>query len=346
MFAHLPLVVFAVTGVLGLTAATPVNPGHPLPATHALVNEQPATIVTGTYEGPEGRRDWRLAVPAGRSATARPVLVVLHGCLQDAADIARGSRLDALAREANALVLYPEQPVGANPRKCWNWFDAAHQQRGQGEPALLAALVGQVIATHGGDPRRVHWMGISAGGAMATLVAVAYPEQVASLTSIAGIAWRAAPNVGKALAVMQQGAGETLPPATSMLDAMGERARAWPVLVVHGTSDVVVNVRNAEETVRQFVGVHDQVRARAGRAPLTAIEMAEPAGPSSAYQVSATEWRDEQGAAQVTLLRIAGGGHAFPGGSPAGTFTDEKGPDLTARLRSLLTRPVGTPSAR
>lgn len=295
-----------------------------------------ARIVTGRYDGPEGQRDWRLAVPRGAEARGTlPMLVVLHGCLQDAADIARGSQLDALAKSAGVLVLYPEQPVTANPRKCWNWFDAAHQARGTGEPALLAALIESVARTHGADPARVHLAGISAGAAMATLLTVAYPERFASLTSVAGVGWKAAPNVGRALAVMQQGAGSALPDAAALLHAMGSRARAVPVLIVHGGADNVVSVRNADDVVAQFVGVHDALRARAGQGPLTLREA--PPVDAHGHAVRERQWRDPQGTAQVTMLRVEGLGHAWPYGAKSGSFTDPAGPDLVERLRRLVT---------
>jgi poly(hydroxyalkanoate) depolymerase family esterase len=290
-----------------------------------------ARIVTGTYDGPEGRRDWRLAMPSGHHEPAqRPLLVMLHGCLQDAADIARGTQLDAIAASAGILVLYPEQPATANPRKCWNWFDAAHQSRDAGEPALLAALIADVVRTQGADPTRVHLAGISAGGAMATLLAVAYPERFASLTSVAGVGWRAAPDVGRALAVMQAGAGEALPDASALLQAMGARARAMPVLIVHGSADNVVSVRNADDLARQFVGVHNALRAQAGQGALTMTEV--PVSEANGYAVQERQWRDSRGEPHVTLVRIDGLGHAWPHGSTTGSFTDPGGPALAERL--------------
>lgn len=294
-----------------------------------------ARIVTGAYTGPLGSRAWRLAVPSSHRPTdARPMLVMLHGCLQDAADIARGTRFDEIAESAGVLVLYPEQPVSANPRKCWNWFDAAHQQREAGEPGLLASLIADVAATQGADPARVHLAGVSAGAAMATLLAVAYPERFLSLTSMAGIGWAAAPSVVTALPVMQQGAGDALPSAERLIGAMGTRARALRVIVVHGTADPVVSFRNATELSGQFVGVHNALRARRGDGPLVARER--PDEISDGYTVRELQWYDETGQAMVALVRIEGLGHAWPFGAPAGSFTDAKGPNLARRIGELV----------
>jgi poly(3-hydroxybutyrate) depolymerase len=187
----------------------------------------------------------------------------------------------------------------------------------------------------------VHLAGISAGAAMATLLGVAYPEQFLSITSVAGIAWRGAVNVGQALTVMQQGAGEALPDAAALRAALGTGARVPRVLVVHGAKDNVVSIRNADETVRQFAGVHEAIALARGTGPLERVEL--PATIANGYTVRETQWRDADGMAQVTLLRVDELGHAFPRGDAAGTFTDPSGPDLVERLRVLIAGAPPTP---
>ncbi len=262
------------------------------------------------------------------------MLVMLHGCLQDAADIARGSQLDELAARDEVLVLYPEQPESANPRKCWNWFDRANQQRGAGEPALLAALIDRVAMDHGADPARIHLAGVSAGAAMATLLAVAYPERYQSLTSASGIGWSAAPTVVEALSVMQRGAGEQLPTPVHMAEAMGPRARAFPVFIVHGAADHVVSIRNATELASQFVGLHDLLRKRAGQPALELVDR-EPIT-EGGYTVRERQWRDADGRVKVTLLRVEELGHAWSAGDSSGSFTDPKGPVIIRRIAALI----------
>ncbi|WP_310571383.1 PHB depolymerase family esterase [Gemmatimonas sp.] len=291
-------------------------------------------VVSGEYDGPEGRRPWRLFVPAGDATTPRAMLVMLHGCTQDAADIARGTRFDEEAQAGNFLVLYPEQTVAGNPRRCWNWFDAAHQSRGSGEPAILAAMIAKVGAEYHADPHRVHLAGVSAGAGMSVLLAVAYPERFASLTSASGIGWRAASDVAGAIAVMQKGAGDGLPSGAAMRAAMGANAWALPVLVVHGGKDAVVSVRNADETARQFAALHDLVRGEAGQAPLVGAEM--PPRVEHGYTVQERHWNDAGGRVAVTLVRVDELGHAWSGGSPSGTFTDSAGPKASQLIATFI----------
>lgn len=341
-----------VAGVGGMVLPTPARavPSPLPPAAMSTVTPEPTPppgdgrVVEGRYAGPEGTRAWRLYVPPTHApGRALPLLVLLHGCTQDAADIARGTRMDEAAQAGGFLVLYPEQPASANPRKCWNWFEPAHQGAG-GEPALLHALVTDVARQWGADPGRVHVAGISAGAAMATLLAVAYPASVASLTTVAGIPWKGATTVGAALQVMQRGAGAAMPGGEALLAAMGPSARAFPVLVVHGEQDNVVAPVNGDETARQFVGWHDALRARDGSPPLVAVPPA--ASEEGGRSRRDAAWCDAQGTAWVRLVRIGGLGHAWGGGSPAGTFTDPSGPSVTALVAAMVSGAGSAPPTR
>lgn len=295
-------------------------------------------VIRGRYEGSEGARPWRLFVPSRRTAKPGMLLVVLHGCLQNANDIAAGTRMDEVAEEQGFSVLYPEQVPEANARGCWNWFDAAHQSRGSGEPAIIAAMLADLVKrpelANVVDRAQIHLVGISAGAAMANLVAVAYPETFASLTSASGITWKGASDVTGALTVMQKGGGGSVQTADAVVQAMGPNARALPTLVVHGGRDAVVSTRNADETAQQWVGVHDLLRARRKLAPLSADATAR-TRTENEYTVSQRDWRDEHGGVQLSLVRIEELGHAWSGGSKTGTFTDEKGPDATRMVAAF-----------
>jgi poly(hydroxyalkanoate) depolymerase family esterase len=293
----------------------------------------PGGVVSGAFKGPEGERAWRLYVPT-HAAAPRTLLVLLHGCLQTAADIAAGSRMDAVAEEQGFLVLYPEQDIAANPRRCWNWFEPAHQGRDAGEPRLLAALIADVAQQHGVDPQRIHIAGISAGAGMAGLLAVAYPERFATLSLVSGVAWRVATNVGRALAVMKDGGGSAVPPPAAVIDAMGPRARAIPALVIHGDKDASLHPRNGEEAVVQWVGVHNLLRARSALPVLQ--ESTTESRTENGYEVTEQTWPDDRGRSVVTFIRVAGLGHAWSGGSAKGSFADERGPDASRRIAALM----------
>lgn len=279
---------------------------------------------------PLGERRYRLFVPARAGAEGpAPLFVVLHGCTQDAGDIARGTRFNQHAERGGFLVLYPEQPATANPQKCWNWFLPEHQARGRGEPGLIADLARGVIAVHPVDPSRVYLAGISAGGAMAVLTAVAYPDLFAAVAVHSGIAYRAARTLAEALAAME-GRGPRAPDlAREARTAMGAHARAVPAFVMHGAADSRVHPANAAALAEQFT----VLAALCGTELAPAVTETAAVGGRTAER---TVWTSRDGPPVVERWIVDGLAHAWSGGSAEGTWTDPAGPDATAGMVRFL----------
>ncbi len=262
---------------------------------------------------------YRLYVPPAQAAHAgpRPLVLMLHGCTQDADDFAAGTRMNALAREAGVLVLYPEQIQRANAQKCWNWFKTQHQQRGRGEPALLASLTRQVMAQHGVDASRVYVAGLSAGGAMADILGRTYPELFAAVGVHSGLAAGAASDLPSALAAMRSGA-----PAGQ---ASGPALR--PVIVFHGDADSTVHPSNGAAVASGAHGSNSPAQATAGRTP-------------GGQRFTRTVYGAAGSAAAGEYWQLHGAGHAWSGGSAAGSYTAPGGVDASAEmLRFFLAHP-------
>src|SRR5262249_46857515 len=126
-----------------------------------------SAFIHGSFGNAAGSRAYKLFVPASYRKRPVPLVVMLHGCTQDPDDFARGTRMNALAEQHRCLVLYPAQSAQANPQRCWNWFSAMDQRRGEGEPAILEGMTREVMAHYAVDAGKVYVAGLSAGGAMA-----------------------------------------------------------------------------------------------------------------------------------------------------------------------------------
>lgn len=266
-------------------------------------------FVSGHYAHRAGKRDYRLFIPGVQTDKPRTLILMLHGCTQNPDDFAAGTRMNAVAEARGVLVVYPEQPRSANMQRCWNWYEPGDQQREGGEPALIAGIVRQVIAEFSADDRRVYAAGLSAGGAAAAILAMTHPDLFAAIGVHSGLACGSARDVPSAFAAMK-GVGA---PAT------GER-HAVPLIVFHGDRDRTVHAANGDRVTAQ--GPSDpelRTSATQGRTP-------------DGVDYTRTVRTDASGRAVVEQWVVHGAGHAWSGGSPAGSFTDPRGPDASQEM--------------
>src|SRR3954463_5474401 len=139
------------------------------PSTADIVPEG-ARFIEGTFSNPAGSRAYKLFVPSRYQGQPLPLVVMLHGCTQSPDDFAAGTRMNFIAEEQSCFVVYPAQRSEANQAKCWNWFRTADQQRGKGEPSLIAGITRQIMRDYSLDPKRVYVGGLSAGAAAAAIM--------------------------------------------------------------------------------------------------------------------------------------------------------------------------------
>ena len=259
-----------------------------------------------------------------------PLVVMLHGCTQDPDDFAAGTAMNFLAEEAGFLVAYPAQANGANASKCWNWFQTAHQQRGKGEPSFIAGITHRVMTEYHADARRVYVAGLSAGGAMAAIMALTYPDLYAAVGVHSGLAAGCAHDLPTALAAMQHGghAGQT---------GVG---RAVPLILFHGDHDATVHPDNADHLIRQWATAEPV--ATGATAPSVTVRQGRAAG-GRAYTCEI--YHDARRQVVVERWIIHGAGHSWSGGSSSGSYTDPTGPGASREMvRFFQEHPRETPA--
>jgi poly(hydroxyalkanoate) depolymerase family esterase len=266
-----------------------------------------------SFSNAAGTRAYKLYVPSRRADGPRPLVVMLHGCTQSADDFAAGTRMNFAAEEHGCFVAYPEQPAAANVSRCWNWFKGGDQQRGAGEPALIAGITRQIMADYAIDPRRIYVAGLSAGGAAAAIMGEAYPDLYAGVGVHSGLACGAARDLPSAFAAMRGDA-----PVRAGPRAGKDAGHAVPTIVFHGDRDTTVHPRNGAQVV-----------ARAGG---DVQVLAEPQAAAQRGRFTRSVRRDASGRSVLELWEIHGAGHAWSGGSSAGSFTDPAGPDATREM--------------
>lgn len=304
--ASAPVIEDALRGLLGRVAARRQR--------HAPAAADPAPagarFLSRTFAGEAGSRGYKLYIPASLAeGVPPPLLLMLHGCTQSPDDFAAGTRMNVLAEAHGLLVAYPAQAQSANAQRCWNWFNPADQRRGAGEPLLIAGITRQILREQGADPRRVYIAGLSAGGAKAAIMGAAYPDLYAAVGVHSGLACGAAHDVPSAFAAMRQGG-----PARAAGDG-----RIMPTIVFHADRDTTVHPING-----------DQVIAQSGADRLhSAVEHGEVSGGHSWRR---TLHRDAEGRVLLEQWLVKGAGHAWSGGSPAGSYTDPRGPDASREM--------------
>lgn len=268
---------------------------------------------------------YRLYLPSGSSPRdSLPLLVMLHGCNQNPLSFAEGTRMNVLAEEGRCAVLYPEQSRRSNAQHCWNWFEPASIE-GQGEAALIARLIEQVTVRRPIDPRRVYVVGMSAGGAMACVLAVRHSRLFAACAIHSGLMYGAANSPMQALETMRSGpSAAAIEEARRLVQKADEAAVTVPTLVIHGDRDMRVNPVNADRIVEQLKARAEFLNPSAG-ALLASKERRIDSGGRSYRQQDYTQ----QGRLVLRKVVVEGLDHAWSGGDARYEFNDAVGPDAS-----------------
>lgn len=265
------------------------------------------------YTNEAGSRSYKLYVPSRYKGEPLPLVVMLHGCTQSPDDFAAGTRMNECAEEGTFLVAYPAQPRSANPSKCWNWFNGSEQRRGHGEPSLIAGITRQIMRDFPVNPNRVYVAGLSAGGAAAAIMGTTYPDLYAAIGVHSGLACGAARDLPSAFMAMRQGGGGSAGPVSP-------RRTLVPTIVFHGDADKTVDPANGDQVIAQAIST-----ARLDQKTLHGQT-------ADGVSYIRTIHGDTAGRSLLEQWVLHGVGHAWSGGSPAGSYTDARGPDASREM--------------
>lgn len=252
----------------------------------------------GPFGPNPGALQGRIHVPR-TAERSMPLVVVLHGCTQSAAQYDSGSGWSELADEAGFALLFPEQAQANNLNRCFNWFESGDIRRDAGEAASIRHMIDRMIASHAIDRDRVYITGLSAGGAMAAVMLATYPEVFAGGAIIAGLPYGVATTIPEAFDRMR---GHGLPEAAALgrlVACAAPDAGGWPSISIwHGTADQTVDMANAGALAEQWRQIHDLP--------------SEPVEQRQSARMTRRIWRDGQGRVGVEQVLIEGMGHGTP----------------------------------
>lgn len=263
---------------------------------------------------------YRLYIPSCAKG-ALPVVVMLHGCQQMPEDLAVGTRMNALAEREGFIVAYPQQPLRRSVHRCWQWFDLGAGEGGR-EAQAVAMLIDELASRPDVRTGEIYLAGLSAGAAMAAVVALRYPEKVAAVGMHSGVVIGAADNPRAGLKAMHH--GSTIEPAL-LLDAAGVAMGGpeMPAIVVHGMADDAVNPVNGRLLARQFLA-YNVLDDRLGQRMESAND-APPAQDGDYREARFGRWNRDL----VRLVEVEGLGHAWSGGDAAVRYHSDIGPDAS-----------------
>ena len=258
------------------------------------------------------RRWWLYRPPDARFGERLPLMVMLHGCRQNANLFATSTRMNAIAARERFLVLYPEQDRAANAQGCWNWFDTS-SGRAHGEAASIMRAIDQVCVLYSADRDRIAVAGLSAGASMAALLALRQPQRFKAVIMHSGIPPGTAHSTLSAVSAMHGGRNtrplRTTPAATP--------AGLPPLLVIHGREDTVVAPSNGQAAVHVWA----EAAGAAGGTQRTVQR-------GKRYAAQVTDFK-RKGSTAATLMEVATLGHAWSGGAAGSAYGDVQGPDAS-----------------
>ena len=247
--------------LIALLASCAQVPEEASESSEAAVTRAAGIAPVGSFGDNPGGLKMYEHVPAGLPESGAAAVFVMHGCMQSAADSA-ATGWNELADELKFVAVYPEQQMGNNPMRCFNWGgeygDPANLIRGKGENQSIKSMIDKTIELHGVDPKKVFVVGFSGGGGMASLMAATWPDRIAGAATLAGIPYNCTTAFSEVSSCLKPGKDRSAEDwGNRVREAFPEHAGPWPKFSIwQGTSDSIVAPLNRTQLVRQWTNVH------------------------------------------------------------------------------------------
>ncbi|NOT78013.1 MAG: PHB depolymerase family esterase [Bacteriovoracaceae bacterium] len=219
------------------------------------------TWVTSSYKGLLGTRTYKVYIPTQLPQNKKsPIVVMLHGCQQDATEFAKGTRIEKWADKEKFIALFPEQNIMNNPFKCWNWILPANNSR-VGESHIIIEMLNAVIKAHNGDAKKVFAAGMSAGASMVNILGNCFPEKFKALASHDGTQYFSSYLGSDFAEVVLTGASVPSGVSAAYGNAcslfVSERPKSMPMIIFHGMKSPLMSPMHAFQIESQMKVFND-----------------------------------------------------------------------------------------
>ncbi|MDR3608518.1 MAG: PHB depolymerase family esterase [Oligoflexia bacterium] len=295
-----------------------------------------------SFSGSTGSRDYYLYTPKNtHGQAALPLLVMLHGCSEDAQSFAAQTGMNDIAEQFGFVVVYPEQTSQYNMMRCWNWFQPDSQARDSGELAIVVGIIQKVESATPIDGNRIYAAGISAGGGLVSNLLACYSDVFSGGGVASGLDYEAATSQMDAFTVMSSGPSNQDIPTTAQdaIRCTGRPAHPVAVLSIHGSSDPFVSPVNQDKVVEQFTAINDLLDDGQANNSQNMNVISSNSGqvPNGGYAYTVSTYGGN-GTTHIGKITVSGMGHAWSGAKESGQFADPKGPNYSLMLWQFLSQ--------
>ncbi len=294
-----------------------------------------ATWISGSQWSLWGIRDYKLYIPEHRQElhpNKLPVIIALHGCMQNPDSFAGGSRLNQWADKMGFAVLYPSQGQYSNPYNCWNWYLPMNQAKSMGESEIIMSMLTNTSKEYDLDLNQTYLLGISAGAATANIIANCYPNSFKAFASHHGVMYRGASSPFDAKEVVYNGSKESPEKMAKQgyrCSGLSGENEVLPAIIIHGSKGAVMRSVHATQVENEIKAFNDYLDNGKRDFSINNGKNITVVPESSLYGYEVTEWK-HKGKTYIKRYMIQNLGHAWSGGDNQWEFNDSHGPDATA----------------